>query len=329
VPPFQTAAVVGAGIAGLVCARDLQAAGVEVVVYEKSRGPGGRLASRRQGTRRYDHGAQVLAPDALSGTIAAVTLEPWRPRRADDLSGATVFGVVPRGRMSAATHVLADGLHVSAGVLVRPLAPALRPDAAPRLFTADGRLPDVDRVVVATPAPQAAALLERAAPALAGAASGVVYAPCWSVMVAWDTPLHLPVDLHDTPDDDLAWAVAQSSRPGRKGDADGEAWVLQASPAWSAAHVEDRPEAVAIALLDRFAATVGAAVDLPNPVALTAHRWRYSQPAAPLQAAYLRAGPVVAVGDWCGGVRRSASGPSSPVADAVRSGRAAAAALLS
>lgn len=323
-PPFQTAAVVGAGVAGLVCARDLQAAGVRVVVYEKSRGPGGRLASRREGTRRYDHGAQVLESNALRGTNAAATLEPWRPRRAADLAGATPLGLVPRGRMSAATRALADGIDVSAGVLVAPLTPAASPGAAPGLSTAQGLLPAVDRVVVATPAPQAAALLERAAPALAGAAAGVAYAPCWSVMVAWDRPLHLPVDLRDEPDDDLAWAVAQGSRPGRE-DGDGEAWVLQASATWSAAHVEDRPEEVATALLDRFAATIGMAVDLPNPVALTAHRWRYSRPVQALEAAYLRAGPVVAVGDWCGGIART---PSSPVADAVRSGRAAAAALL-
>ncbi|HIP78813.1 MAG TPA: FAD-binding protein, partial [Kiloniellaceae bacterium] len=40
-------AVIGAGLAGLLCARRLQDAGLHPVVFEKSRGLGGRLATRR------------------------------------------------------------------------------------------------------------------------------------------------------------------------------------------------------------------------------------------------------------------------------------------
>jgi len=52
--------VVGAGLAGLVAAQELTAAGVEVAVVDKGRSVGGRLATRRIGDARLDHGAQFF-----------------------------------------------------------------------------------------------------------------------------------------------------------------------------------------------------------------------------------------------------------------------------
>ena len=55
-------AVIGAGLAGLTAADRLRGAGCRVVVIDKARGPGGRLATRRgEGTVRMDHGCQYLA----------------------------------------------------------------------------------------------------------------------------------------------------------------------------------------------------------------------------------------------------------------------------
>jgi predicted NAD/FAD-dependent oxidoreductase len=52
--------IVGAGLSGLVAARELQGAGVEVTVVDKGRSPGGRLATRRIGAATLDHGAQFF-----------------------------------------------------------------------------------------------------------------------------------------------------------------------------------------------------------------------------------------------------------------------------
>ena len=58
---LPTVAVVGAGISGLICARTLADHGLSVVVWEKSRGAGGRMATRRSGEMlRFDHGAQYF-----------------------------------------------------------------------------------------------------------------------------------------------------------------------------------------------------------------------------------------------------------------------------
>lgn len=100
-------AVIGAGLAGLTAAREL--AGHEVVVFEKSRGPGGRTATRRgPDGMRFDHGAPALhdrgAP--LTGLPALATH-----------AGETVGD----GANNAPAKALAKGLDVRAGVRVAPL----------------------------------------------------------------------------------------------------------------------------------------------------------------------------------------------------------------
>ncbi len=52
--------VIGAGISGLLCATELQKAGLDVQIVDKGRGVGGRMATRRMSGGRIDHGAQFF-----------------------------------------------------------------------------------------------------------------------------------------------------------------------------------------------------------------------------------------------------------------------------
>ena len=57
-------AIVGAGMAGLACAEALKQAGHSVVLFDKGRGAGGRMSTRRLPTSlgevAIDHGAQYF-----------------------------------------------------------------------------------------------------------------------------------------------------------------------------------------------------------------------------------------------------------------------------
>lgn len=64
--------ILGAGLAGLSAARQLQTHRHDVEIIDKGRGVGGRLATRRVGDARLDHGAQFFTTrgEVFTNTIA-------------------------------------------------------------------------------------------------------------------------------------------------------------------------------------------------------------------------------------------------------------------
>ena len=321
-------AVVGAGLSGLACARVLHDHGHRVRVFEKSRGVGGRMSTRRRQTsdgrdQRFDHGAQYFtARDPrmrrwLGSWLQRGVVERWAGRIAEIRDGEVRpkedqpdrFVGVPG--MNALCRHLAEDVEVT----LRTRVGALEEDGGRwRLRAAGGEPSDgggkpsageydlgrYDVVVVSAPAPQAAALLEGAAPDLAARTREVETAPCWAAMVTFADRLEPGFDgafVHGSP---LTWVARNASKPGRP---EADSWVLHAGEAWSRSHLEEEPEEVAQALLAALAAAVGR--DLPEPDHLAAHRWRYARPTEPLPERCLFDPDLglAACGDWCGGPR--------------------------
>ncbi|MGH8831163.1 MAG: FAD-dependent oxidoreductase, partial [Polaromonas sp.] len=76
-PTQRHVAVVGAGIAGIACARTLAQAGHRVTVFEKNRGAGGRMATRDSEFGGFDHGVQYFTVrDARFEKALATTRGP-------------------------------------------------------------------------------------------------------------------------------------------------------------------------------------------------------------------------------------------------------------
>jgi predicted NAD/FAD-dependent oxidoreductase len=307
-PSPHSVAIVGAGVAGLSCARELQTAGCTVKAFDKGRGPGGRLSTRRietlLGEARFDHGAQYFTARApgfsrlVKDLAEAGFVAPWTGRLVS-IAGGQESPMVDETRwvgtpgMNGLVRGLADGVDIAWGVQVTGLS---RDGTGWRLATADGTsLGHFDAVVVAIPAEQAAPLLTNVDPALSATAAAARAAPCWAGMFAFAAPLATPFDGAKLVADPVAsWIACNTAKPGRTAP---ESWVVHASPAWSIDHLEQTPEATAPQLLDALRRILG---DVPDPIWSGAHRWRYAQTTTPATVPFGLSADLTlgTCGDW-------------------------------
>ncbi|MBS0124196.1 NAD(P)/FAD-dependent oxidoreductase [Thetidibacter halocola] len=308
---MQRIAVIGAGPAGLACAQALRQAGLAPVLYEKSRGIGGRMAKRRRDDLQFDHGAQRIfatTPETrgwLDTAQAAGCAAPW-PEGADAL-GTVPFVGLPG--MSGLCRPLAEGLEIRFSTEVKRVS---RAGSGWRVAT-DTDAEDFDLVATAIPAPQVLRIMRDVAP-FDTVLPGVVMAPCWALMVSFGTPLNA-APIHEPPDGPFDLVLCDSAKPGRPA---GAAWVAHASADWSRAHLEEERETIRDALLAALPDVLG---PLPGISTASAHRWRFGLTETPLGADYLATvdGTLLAGGDWSLG---------ATAGDGLRSGQAMAATLL-
>lgn len=267
--------IIGGGMAGLSAATALASASQRIIVLDKGRGPGGRMAARRveiAGQQvSFDHGAQYFTArdpafrECVAAWEQAGVAARWPTAGEDAWVGTPGMNACVRA-MAAAHDV---GWNMRAERLYREGA-LWRVDAGEAAFTAS-------TVLVAVPAEQAAVLLADAAPNFAARAAAVVSAPCWAVMAGFAQALPL-ADTFRSDTAPVSWAARNSAKPGRSG---AENWVIHASPARSRELVDRPKDEVAATLLADFFAATGA---LPAaPLHLDAHRWLYAQPEARAQ----------------------------------------------
>lgn len=272
--------IIGGGLSGLACARRLKERGAQVAVFDKGRGPGGRMSSRRAGDLLFDHGAQYFTArsDAFRQQVAAWqaagAVAPWDGRFAmhdnGRLSAEDPADVrwVGTPKMNAVVAHEASLLNTVFGCRIRSLS---RDHDLWTLTDTEGGLHGpYDHVVLALPAEQAAPMLKGLS-GLAEEAAAARSSPCWTLMAGFDAPLDVPFDGIRSVQGAVSWAARNSSKPGRP---DAECWVVHASPDWSEAHLEDDPEDITKRLLEAFCALTGTVV--PAPVHSAAHRWRYA-----------------------------------------------------
>jgi renalase len=283
----QTIAVVGAGLAGLSCAQALLQAGHTVHVFDKARGPSGRMSTRRaeddNGPWQCDHGAQYFTArdPAFRAEVArwqqAGVAALWNARLASFDGTAWTTPATPLERFVGTPRMTSPAAwlvqHLGDPALAQWQTTVQRLDHSEGGWTITSaehglHSPRYSAVLLAVPAPQAVPLLAPVSPAGAAIAASARMRGSWAVMLRYASPVALPWEGAFINTGPLRWVARDSSKPGRTGQ---ETWLLHASPEWSEAHIEDSAEAVTTALLTAFAALGGLA-----PLAATAHRWRYA-----------------------------------------------------
>ncbi|QGJ70667.1 Deoxyribodipyrimidine photo-lyase type II [Planctomycetales bacterium 10988] len=320
-------AVIGAGLSGLFCARTLADHGLKVTVFEKSRGVGGRMATRRVSPERrqsermgsdpfpektffFDHGAQYFTardPRFLRYVKAWQEQEivaAWKARLGVSKAGTLVekedqeIRYVGIPRMTSIGKHLAKDLPIQFETRIECLE---KVDQMWKLIDTENQSHgNFDWVILTAPAQQTVALLPENS-SIKKQAEATSLSACWAGLLCFRERLPITPDAIFIEDSPLRWAARNNSKPGRPSEL--ETWVVHANPGWSDEHVDEEPEVIRPQLEKAFAQAIGQS--LPEFAYSTAHRWRYSIPGEPLPQRCLidAKGQLIACGDWCGGPR--------------------------
>jgi renalase len=290
------AGIVGAGIAGASCAGALSAAGWDVDVFDKGRGAGGRLASRRLGSGWATLGAPFIS--AWNAPFREQA-EEWAkkgwvaPLKGDILQGRADTGwthtqlkghYLPTIETSEMVgHVMGQAkLHLESHVI------AVQPQA---IVLEDGSMADgYDQVICAVPGPQAIPLLDPLSP-LREQLAGVRYRPVWAFLMRCEGGPEADIIKFD--DNLLDMAVRQTT-------ADPDLWLVHSSYEFAESHVE----ASEIEARTRAAAALMGLLGLSRPVEVEAsHMWLYARSENSVGGYWLRddESRVILIGDGISG----------------------------
>ena len=285
--------IIGAGMAGLACGSELAKHGIPTVLFDKGRGPGGRMATRRAEHNGdmlfFDHGTQYFTAHDPAFTA---TIGKWLTRGVVanwPAAGENAYVGIPG--MNGPLKYMAKKLDVRWAERITQVTA----NDSGWLLQHDEGAEQVSHCVCAIPAEQTAELLADVMPEMARFAGGVVSDPCWTVMAAFDERLPIDLDRIFNPKSDVVSAIRNSAKPDRAGP---ECWVIQGSTDYSREHLEDDANSAAPKLLARFFTQSG--IEAVAPTYLMAHRWRYSapQPHATPRVLWDDAGKIGAAGDW-------------------------------
>jgi renalase len=296
--------IVGAGLSGLVAARALNGAGASVVVVDKGRSPGGRLATRRIGSATLDHGAQFFTART-----------PAFQRRVDDWVERGLVSVWSNGftnddgharyAATAGMNSLAKDLALGVDVRCSTMAFAVRPATSSDdwdVVIDDGSVHAADAVIITSPLPQSFALLADAGIELDDALMRTDYDRTIALLATLDRPpaITAPGGVQ-RPTSDVSFVADNVA----KGVSAAPAITLHAAAAWSEQHWDDDIEELRRSLIELAAPWIGDA----NIDESQVKKWRFATPRTtwPDPCWVAPGGRVVLAGDAFDGPRVEAA----------------------
>jgi renalase len=301
-------AVIGAGLAGLSCASALVNAGMQVKIFEKSRGVAGRMSTRKGDGWQCDHGARYFtARDPAFQNQLAVWLEQgvaaqwhtpigvyenhtWQSSKPSDPR------YVGTPWMTSPAHHLAQSLDIHHSHTITQIN---RAQQQWQLHTAEHGVLEYkpDWIILAIPAPQALLLTQKVDPAIAVLHDQAKTEGCWTMMLRFNEAVTMPFEAAFINDGILSWVARNNAKPERTGD---EVWVIHGQSQWSQDHIDADPQTIAPQMIAAFIALGGKA-----PVEYVIHRWRYASSDPAYQARFHcnAAQGIAYCGDWLHGGR--------------------------
>ena len=291
--------IVGAGIAGLMAAQSLVESGHDVVVVDKGRSPGGRLATRRIDDATLDHGAQFftvrdpLFKAHVEKWIASGVVTEWCrgfDSTAQNTDGFPRYRGV-RGMTDIAKH-LAQGLDVRCNTLAFSIARGTT--SKWQLNIDDGSALHADAIIVTCPLPQTYALLVTADIELPESMMRTEYdrTICLLAVLNQSSAVASPGGLQN-PDETFSFVADNAI----KGISSAVALTLHANPQFSLEHWDAPPQDVHDLLLKQAKPWIGDATVVTSQV----KKWRLATPLTIWPERHWANEMIVLAGDAFGG----------------------------
>lgn len=254
--------IIGAGMAGLTAANEFKSKGYSVKVIDKGRGVGGRLATRRIGEAKLDHGAQYFSnktPDFQNFTAELLNkgiLKEW------DIDGLSHKRMIGAEGMSNIAKYLAKDLEIITSERIIRITENQIISESEKIF-------EFDKLIFTIPAPQAIDLLNNSGLEVPQQLFKIEYQPCIAVLVVLNQESNLPksggLKLENHP---ISWIADNFV----KGISPKYAVTIHASPEFSNEHLEQDMNEIGKKLLDLASEWIPAG----SIESYQTHRWRYS-----------------------------------------------------
>ncbi len=300
-------AIVGAGISGLTLASLLEKYS-EVSVFEKSRGVGGRMATRYTDDYEFDHGAQYFVAKTtkfknfLVPFLETGVVNVWRAKFAE-IENDKVLNYrqwnnepthfIPTPKMNGLCKTLAKSINV---FLNHQVINIEKKDSKWHLDFANQKSHGpFDWIILSAPAEQTAGL----APSYTSFKSelaNIKMLPCFSLMLGYSNQLMLPWDVAVIKDNLLSWIANNSSKPLRTKK---NSLLVLSSNLWAQENFNEADDIIKGKMLDKVVQIIGNNVFPPKHIQL--HRWRYANCTRREGQKYFidPNNQLAACGDWC------------------------------
>lgn len=301
-------AIIGAGISGVAAAKEL-ADIAEVSVFEKSRGLGGRMATRRAGDYSFDHAAQFFTARSnefkeLIDTSGDEAAQVWNPRtityeRAHKPYKREWFEdhFVGLPGMNGMLKVMAKDIDIHLATRISHID---KHAECWRLYDDQQHsLGNFDWVISTAPAPQTLDVLPDSFHHRA-LMKQVEFLPCYALMLGFKIAPALNFDAAVIKNEAISWVSVNSSKPGRP---EAYSLIAHSDNCWAKANLEADQESVVSQLMTCLAEILGIETDHADHIAL--HRWRYARVEKSVAMDFLldEQSRLAACGDWCRGNR--------------------------
>lgn len=312
-------AIIGAGLAGCTAAEELTNNGANITVFEKSRGLGGRLSTKRRNWAWLDMGAQYFTARSeafirqTSKWLESGVAKHWDAHfltydnRGLSISPDDTERYVGTPKMNAFLDRLRDSqISINVECKIQQIS------CSNNLYycnTENEQFGPFDVVISTTPYNQAITILEPDI-TISGKNKAFLMDPTWAVGLQFAEPLML----HSTKNvggifvkkGNLTWIGHNSNKPTRNRLDTGDTWILHFDPAWSAQHIEEKGDWITGEGIKSLQNMVD--MSLPEITNKIAHRWRYARnkdTPLPKTNGYLKAEDeaIYLAGDWALGGR--------------------------